>query len=48
VFVPLGADPVRAARARARGHVTVAALSPADTAESLRCDLRLADLPESD
>jgi ATP phosphoribosyltransferase regulatory subunit len=48
VFVPLGADPARAARARARGHVTVAALSSADTPESLRCDMRLADLPESD
>jgi ATP phosphoribosyltransferase regulatory subunit len=48
VFVPLGADPARAARARARGHVTVAALSPADTPESLRCALSLDDLPESD
>jgi ATP phosphoribosyltransferase regulatory subunit len=48
VFVPQGADAARAARARARGFVTVAALSPCDTAASLRCALHLTDLPEND
>jgi ATP phosphoribosyltransferase regulatory subunit len=50
IFVPLGADPARAARARARGFVTVAALSPADTPHSLRCEASLSDLdlPEDD
>lgn len=48
VFVPTGSDPARAARARARGFVTVAALSPADTPASLRCEMHLTDLPETD
>jgi ATP phosphoribosyltransferase regulatory subunit len=37
VFVPLDADPAGAAGLRARGFVTVAALSAADTPQSLRC-----------
>jgi ATP phosphoribosyltransferase regulatory subunit len=48
VFVPQGADLALSARARTRGFVTVAALSPSDTPASLRCDLTLADLPETD
>lgn len=37
VFLPLGADPVAAARLRAQGFITVAALSSADTPQRLRC-----------
>lgn len=37
VFLPLGSDPAAAARLRAQGFITVAALSPADTPRQLRC-----------
>ncbi|WP_419897948.1 ATP phosphoribosyltransferase regulatory subunit [Roseomonas sp. USHLN139] len=37
VFIPLGTDPVAAARLRAQGFITVAALSAADTPQRLRC-----------
>ncbi|MBI0432426.1 ATP phosphoribosyltransferase regulatory subunit [Roseomonas sp. KE0001] len=37
VFLPLGADPVAAARLRTQGFITVAALSAADTPQRLRC-----------
>lgn len=37
LFLPLGADPAAAARLRGQGFITVAALSPADTPQRLRC-----------
>ncbi|HWX50555.1 MAG TPA: ATP phosphoribosyltransferase regulatory subunit [Roseomonas sp.] len=37
VFIPLDADPAAAAGLRAQGFVTVAALTPADTPQRLRC-----------
>ncbi|MGG5890330.1 ATP phosphoribosyltransferase regulatory subunit [Falsiroseomonas sp. HC035] len=37
VFLPEGADAAQAAALRAAGHATLARLSPADTAQSLRC-----------
>ncbi len=37
VFLPFGADPAAAAALRAQGFATIAQLSPADTAEALRC-----------
>ena len=44
VFLPLGTASGEAARAlRAEGHATVAALSPTDTAQSLRCTHLLRD-----
>jgi ATP phosphoribosyltransferase regulatory subunit len=43
VFLPLGADHAAAEALRRAGHVTVAALSAADTARSLRCNRELRD-----
>lgn len=38
LFLPLGTDPVKAARMRAEGWITVAALDIKDTAERLQCE----------
>ena len=43
LFLPLGHDPAAAARLRAEGWRTVAALSEADDAAALGCSHRLAD-----